>query len=147
MTDRTRTLPRPRDPLRSGTYWLGVPRCTSNRAGRHYPHGSRLAEVSLPQHRSVWWINAVQEFPGPVDARDQASGRGGYENPNLCSRGTEVHDMDRRWYSCWLEHLPEGRFLSCHPTLWNLLTNSLKQMWVSADEWHEDPEIIHRKFA
>lgn len=21
------------------------------------------------------------------------------------------------------------------------------QMWVSADEWHEDPEIIHRKFA
>lgn len=68
--DRTRTLPRPRDSLRSGTYWLGIPWCTSNRAGCHYPDGSRFAEISLPQHRPVWWINAVQEFPGPVDARD-----------------------------------------------------------------------------
>lgn len=24
---------------------------------------------------------------------------------------------------------------------------TLEQMWVSADEWHEDPEIIHRKFV
>ncbi|KAA8649848.1 actin-related protein ArpA [Aspergillus tanneri] len=25
--------------------------------------------------------------------------------------------------------------------------STFRKMWVSADEWHEDPEIIHRKFA
>ncbi|GAD95612.1 actin [Paecilomyces variotii No. 5] len=25
--------------------------------------------------------------------------------------------------------------------------NTFRKMWVSADEWHEDPEVIHRKFA
>lgn len=59
-----------------------------------------------------------------------------------------------RKYTTWigggiLAGLSTFRKVNCIPHLnfVGAVANEDHQMWVSADEWHEDPEIIHRKFA
>lgn len=54
--------------------------------------------------------------------------------------------MDWRWYPGWIEYFQKGRIPSGSSAFLLLLTMREK-MWVSADEWHEDPEIIQRKFV
>lgn len=88
----------------------------------------------------------MQELSRSTDARDQAIGRGGHEDSDLCTGRTEVHHMDWWWYPCWIEYFQKGKTITLEG-LGLIPANNEKKMWVSADEWHEDPEIIHRKFV
>lgn len=54
-----------------------------------------------------------------------------------------VLDLDRRQYLGWTEHIQKGQFVSTDLQLGSELTRA--QMWVSADEYKEDPDIIHKK--
>lgn len=54
--------------------------------------------------------------------------------------------MDWWWYPCWIEYFQKGKTITLEG-LGLIPANNEKKMWVSADEWHEDPEIIHRKFV
>lgn len=52
----------------------------------------------------------MQELPGPIDARAQTAGGGGYEDPDFGAGREEVYDVDWGWDFGWVEYIPEGRF-------------------------------------
>lgn len=146
-TGRTRTIPRPWDSFRSRAHWSWISRSSPNRAGCHCPHRPWSAEILIPEYCPLGWLDIVQELPWSIDARDQAFGRGRHEDSDLCTGRTEVHYMDWRWYPGWIEYFQKGRIPSGSSAFFFLLLTMREKMWVSADEWHEDPEIIQRKFV
>ena len=51
--------------------------------------------------------------------------------------------MDWRVYPCRVEYIQKGlSFRHVH-----VLLSHYPQMWVSAEEYQEDPDIIHKKFG
>lgn len=50
----------------------------------------------------------MQELPRSTDARDQAAGRGRYEDPHLGAGRAQIHDVDRWWHSGRVEYIPKG---------------------------------------
>ena len=45
------------------------------------------------------------------------------------------------------EHVQEGTKLSLNCDVARILIDFSLQMWVSAEEYQEDPDIIHKKFG
>jgi hypothetical protein len=52
--------------------------------------------------------------------------------------------MDRRVYPCRVKYIQKSKSFQ---HAWVTLLSDRPQMWVSAEEYQEDPDIIHKKFG
>jgi hypothetical protein len=49
-------------------------------------------------------------------------------------------------YSGWIEYIQKGMY-NINEIFFQYSELTRLQMWVSIDDWHENPDIIHTKFT
>lgn len=79
----------------------------------------------------------------PPPEWSQEAGTQRYQDQDLCSPRTQILHLDRWLYPRWSQHFQEG--ISNLAIFRSIEKRQLFQMWVSAEEYQEDPDIIHRK--